>query len=74
VTKRTARVVLTGQTWLASLSVVAVTALAFRGIVDGAAAIATILALMGVTTGSTRAVRSRVEPPSVPQQRVESGL
>lgn len=73
-TRRTANAVLTGQTWLAIVSVVAVTALAFRGVIDGAATVATILAVTGVTSGTTRAVKSRVDPPAVPRQRAESEL
>lgn len=73
-TRGTAKAVLTGQTWLAIVGIVAVTALAFKGVVDGAATVATILAITGVTSGTTRAVKSRVAPPSVPHPRAESEL
>jgi ABC-type dipeptide/oligopeptide/nickel transport system permease component len=74
VTKRTASVVLAGQTWLAIVSVVAITALAFKGVVDGAATVATILAITGVTSGTTRAVKSRVDSPAIPRPRAESEM
>lgn len=52
-----------GQWILAALSICSVVLLAYWRIVDGAAAIATILAVTGVTGSANAAVHSRSQQP-----------
>lgn len=58
-TTQTASRIIAGQGILAGMAIVAVVLLAYWQRVDGAAAIATILAVTGVTSGANAAVQTR---------------
>jgi NhaP-type Na+/H+ or K+/H+ antiporter len=71
VTSQTANRIIVGQGVLAAMSIVAIVLFAYWRIIDGAAAVASILAITGVTTGTSQAVHAKVKPraESIPSPR-----